>query len=217
MNLLSKSLISTKASGTPMLMHAATTTFFRMSASAESAGHTFHRTSGRTSTMKMREFVRTTQRRMRTQFTSCKSRPSALTSPARHDTSLASLASCFSSVEGIRQQRGRCGQGGWQRWRTLLSLLISTKLMNRTFQSRPPMTKSLPLLSLEMCDSKREPQGRRDVLVVPEAERAIHHVSDLDRLQYIWYQSRAVQRCQPPEGPCLRHDTIFRCIAIATT
>ena len=47
-------------------------------------------TSGRTSTTKMREFVRTTLRRMRTQFTSCKSKPSALTSPARHHTSLAS-------------------------------------------------------------------------------------------------------------------------------
>ena len=112
-----------------------------------------------------REFVRTAQRRMRTQFISCKSRPSALTKPARHHTSLDSLASYFS-------KHGRCSPTR-QMW--------------------------------SECEvQKRAPQGQRNVLLVPEAERAIHHVPDLDRLQYTWYESRAVQRCQPSQGHCLR-------------
>ena len=34
--------------------------------------------------------------------------------------------------------------------------------------------------------------------------KGLYIVPALDRLQYTWYQSRAVQRCQPPEGHCLR-------------
>ena len=85
--------------------------------------------------------------------------PSALTKPARHHTSLDSLASCFSKC-------GRYLPTTRQMWSRSLAKVadyivptsrstggtigFSIKSMNRTFQSRPPMKRSLPLLSSEM-------------------------------------------------------------------
>ena len=125
-----------------------------------SAGRPYiRRISGRTSTTKMREFVRTNQRRMRTQSISCKSRPSALTKPARHHTSLDSLASCFSKC-------GRYLPTTRQMWSRSLAkkadytvptsrstggkVGFSKMSIKRTFQSRQPMKRSLPLLSSRM-------------------------------------------------------------------
>ena len=51
--------------------------------------------------------------------------------------------------------------------------------------------------------------GTKRRLLVPEAERAAHDLSDLDRLQYPWYQGISHQK-----DIAFVSDTIFRRIAL---
>ena len=96
-------------------------------------------------------------------------------------------------IPTIPAKYGRCSPTTRQMWsRSLAKKADYTVPINGrddwTFKDVDETNIPIPPTYEQECEvQKRKPQGRRNVLWVPEAERAIHHVPDLDGLQHTWY------------------------------